>query len=80
MIGYVYDKAITSVRTSGDITNEFPITTGLHQGDALCSYLFGLVMDELTNFIQEEVHWSILFANDIVSVNETFFFFDYISE
>jgi hypothetical protein len=49
----------------------FPSLLALPQGDALCSYLFGLVMDELTNFIQEEVHWSILFANDIVSVNET---------
>jgi hypothetical protein len=30
----MYDKAITSVRTSGDITSEFPITIGLHQGSA----------------------------------------------
>ena len=28
----MYDKAVTSVRTSGCIISEFPITIGLHQG------------------------------------------------
>ena len=35
------------------------------------SYLFALVMDELTRTIQDEVPWGMLFANDIVLVDET---------
>ena len=48
----MYDEAITSVRTSGGITSEFPITLGLHQGSTLSPCLFALVMDELTKSTQ----------------------------
>jgi hypothetical protein len=44
----MYDGARTSVRTSGRITNGFPITMSLHQGSTLSPYVFSLVMDELT--------------------------------
>jgi hypothetical protein len=43
---------MTSVRTSDDDTNDFLINIGLHQGSALSSYLFTLVMDEVTRDIQ----------------------------
>ena len=51
--------------------NEFAITVGLHQGSTLSPYLFVLVMDELTRHIQEEVPWCMLFANDVVLIDET---------
>lgn len=51
----MYDGVITSVRTTRGETSEFAITIGLHQGSALSSYLFALVIDELTRRIQEEV-------------------------
>ena len=34
-------------------------------------YLFALVMDELTIHIQDDVMWCMLFADDIVVVDET---------
>ena len=52
LIKDMYDEAITSVRTSGGITSEFPITLGLHQGSTLSPCLFALVMDELTKSTQ----------------------------
>lgn len=43
---------------------------GLHQGSGLNPFLFALVMDEQTWSIQEEVPWCILFADDIILIDE----------
>ena len=48
----------------------FFITIGLHQGFALSPFLFVIVMDELTRAIQDEIPWCMLFADDIVLVDE----------
>ena len=52
MIQDMYSGAMTTVRIVIGKTNDFPITVGLHQRYALCSYLFALVMDELTRHMQ----------------------------
>ncbi|KAK8942392.1 hypothetical protein KSP39_PZI009234 [Platanthera zijinensis] len=59
------------VRTSGGLTQEFPITVGLHQSLVLCPYLFTLILDELTRHIQQTIPWCLFFADDIVLVVET---------
>ena len=64
-------RAITIVKTTIGETSEFPITVGLHQGCALSPYLFALVMDELTMHIQDDIPWCMLFADDIVLIDET---------
>ena len=71
MIQDMLSRAMTTVRTVVGKTNGFPITVGLHQGSALSSYLFALVMDELTRHIQDEIPCCMLFANDIILVAET---------
>jgi hypothetical protein len=40
----MYDNVATSVRTSDVDTNGFAINIRLHQGSALSTYLFALVM------------------------------------
>ena len=77
MKGYIdvvrdmYEGAITTIRCPVGDTREFPITVGLHQGSALSPYLFTLVMDEVTRHIQEDIPWCMLFADDIVLIDET---------
>ena len=62
---------VTSVRTNFSNTNYFPIKIGLHQGSALSPYLFALVMDEVTRNIQGDIPWCMLFADDVVLVDES---------
>jgi len=54
----------------GDI-EYFSIDIGLDHGLALSPFLFAIVMDELTGEIQDEIPWCMLFADDIVLIDET---------
>jgi hypothetical protein len=67
----MYNNAMTSVRTNDGNTDYFPIKIGLHQGSALSPYLFALVMDEVTRDIQGDIPWCMLFADDVLLVDES---------
>jgi hypothetical protein len=67
----MYDNVVTSVRTSDEDTNDFPINIGLYQGSALSPHLFALVMDDVTIDIQGGIPWSMLFVDDVVLVGES---------
>jgi hypothetical protein len=67
----LYDNVVTSVRTSDRDINDFPINIGLHQGLTLSHYLFALVIDEVTRDIQSGIPWCMLFADDVVLVDES---------
>jgi hypothetical protein len=71
LIKDIYDNVVTSVRTSDGYTNDFPINIGLNQGSALSPYLFALVMDEITRDIKGGIPWCMLFADDVVLVDES---------
>ena len=58
---------LTSVQTSDGDTDDFPIRIGLHQVSTLSPYLF----DEVTRDIQGDIPWCMLFADDIVLVDES---------
>ena len=62
---------MTSVRTNDGNTDYFPIRIELHQGSALSPYLFALVMDEVTRDIRGDIPWCMLFADDVVLVDES---------
>ncbi|KAH1266916.1 UPF0183 protein [Glycine max] len=67
----MYDRISTSVRTQGGESDDFPITIGLHQGSTLSPYLFTLILDVLTEQIQEIAPRCMLFADDIVLLGES---------
>ena len=67
----MYNNVVTSVQTSDGDTDDFPIKIGLHQGSVLSPYLFALVMDEITRDIQWDISWCMLFADDVVLVDES---------
>ncbi|XP_070047292.1 secreted RxLR effector protein 78-like [Nicotiana tomentosiformis] len=71
LIRDMYDGVKTRVRTMGGDSDHFSVMMGLHQGSALSPFLFALVMDVLTCHIQGEVPWCMLFAHDIVLIDET---------
>jgi hypothetical protein len=71
LIKDMYDNIVTSVRISDGDTNNFLINIRLHQELALSSYLFALVMDAVTRDIQGDIPWCMLFADDVVLVDES---------
>jgi hypothetical protein len=71
LIKDMYDKVLTSVRTTDVDTNVFPINIGLHQGSTLIPYIFALVIDEVKMDIQGDMPWCMLFTDDVVLVDES---------
>jgi hypothetical protein len=67
----MYNNVMTSVQTSDKDANDFPINIGQHQGSAMSPYLFALVMDEVTRDIQGGTSLCILFADDVILVDES---------
>ncbi len=51
-------------------TRDFSISVELHQSSAVSPYLFTLVLDELTKHIQESISWCMMFADDIIMIDE----------
>ncbi|KAM3286481.1 hypothetical protein P3S67_025280 [Capsicum chacoense] len=67
----MYDGGKSRVRTAGEDSGYFLAETGLYQGSTLSLFLFALVMDVLARSIQGEVLWCMLFADDVVLIDET---------
>jgi Reverse transcriptase (RNA-dependent DNA polymerase) len=71
LIKDMYTNAVTCVRAYDGEPDTFPIKIGLHQGSALSPYIFTLVMNEITKDIQEYIPWCMLFADDVVLIDES---------
>jgi hypothetical protein len=51
----MYTNVVIFVRACDGESDAFSIKIGLYQGSALSSYIFALVMDEITNDIQGDI-------------------------
>ena len=71
LIKDMHKGAKSRVRTVGGDSEHFPVLMVLHQGLTLSLFLFDVVMDVLTRSIQGEVPWCMLFADDVVLIDES---------
>jgi Reverse transcriptase (RNA-dependent DNA polymerase) len=67
----MYINVVTCVRACDGESDAFSIKIGLHQWSVLSPYIFTLVMDEIIKDIQGDIPWCILFADDVVLINES---------
>jgi len=67
----IYEGVRTKVRTVIGDTANFSLEIGLHHGSVLSPFLFTTVMDELTREIQDKIPLCMLFADDIVLIDES---------
>ena len=62
----MYRSCKTQVVTQKGETEYFQIEVGLHQGSALSPLLFIIIMDVLTENIEKDPPWAMMFADDLV--------------
>ena len=67
----MYEGSKTVIRCPVGTTESFMVEIGLHQGLALSPFLFAMIMDRLTDKLRREPPWTMLFADDIVTCEET---------
>ena len=56
----------TSVMTRAGKTNEIEIDVRLHQGSALSPLLFVIIIDVITENVEEGYPWTMQFADDLL--------------
>jgi hypothetical protein len=67
----MYHECEAAVVTTVGETETIQIDVGLHQGSALSPFLFILILDTITEEIQEEAPWAMLFADDLALCDES---------
>ena len=66
IVQHTYRSSKTQVVTQKGETEYFPIEVGLHQGSSLSHLLFIIIMDVLTETIEKDPPWAMMFADDLV--------------
>merc|ERR1712035_298602 len=67
----LYEGATTRVRVNGELSEEFPVNVGVHQGSVLSPLLFVMVLEALSQDFRTGLPWEILYADDLVLVAES---------
>jgi hypothetical protein len=70
IIQNMYENCKTKVTTVVGETEHIDIEVGLHQGSALSPFLFIIILDVITEEIEEDTPWAMLFADDLVLCDE----------
>ena len=67
----LYEGAKTRVRVDSELSEEFKVKVGMHQGSVLSPFLFAVVVDVVTEFARDGVLSELLYADDLVLMSET---------
>ncbi len=67
----MYQGATTSVRTPCGNTRDFEVKVGVHQGSSLSPFIFIVILDALSENINSEAPWNLLFADDLAIVQRS---------
>ena len=67
----LFEGAKTRVRVDSELSEEFKVKVGMHQGSVLSPVLFAVVVDVVTEFARECALSELLYANDLVPMSET---------
>ena len=72
LIQDMHENCKTIVRCAVGTTTDFYVKVGLHQGSALSSILFAIVIDSLTEEIQKVVPWDMMLADDVALCGDSY--------
>ena len=67
----MYTSAKTAVRTVYGNRNSFEVKFCMNQGSALSPLLFVIVMEALSREFRVALPWELLYADDLVVIDET---------
>ena len=67
----LYEGANTRVRLDSELSEEFEVKEGMLQGCVLSHFLLALVVDVVNEFAREGGLSELLYADDLVLMNET---------
>ena len=61
----LYEGTKTRVRVESELSEEFEVKMGMHQGSVLSPFLFAVVVDVVTEFAREGALNEVLYADDL---------------
>ena len=67
----MYSGAKSRVRINNQLSDEFGVNVGVHQGSVLSPLLFILVLEALSRELKTGVPWELLYADDLVLISES---------
>ena len=62
----MYKDSATTIKTAAGDTDAFKVRVGLHQGSALSPFLFVMLLNLLTEDLQLELPWTVVYADDVM--------------
>ena len=65
------EEARTRVEVDSELSEEFEVNVGMHQGSELLRFLFALVVDVVTDFVRDCTLCDLLYADELVLMSET---------
>ena len=67
----LYEGAETKVRVDSELSEEFEVKVGMHQGSVLSVFLFAVVVDVVTDFTSEGALSELLYADDLFLMSKS---------